>query len=106
MTTIDFLTLAMTLAVGGVLGAFFFGGLWWTVQKGTVSRHPALWFLGSLVVRTTVVLVGFYYVSGRHWERMLACLLGFILARCVVTRLVGRPDDRHPSPIKEADHAA
>lgn len=104
MNMIEFL--AMALAAGGGLGAFFFGGLWWTVQKGTVSRHPALWFLGSLVIRTAVVLAGFYYVSDRHWERMLACLLGFIIARAVVTRLVGRPTTRPPSPIKEADHAA
>ena len=37
-----------------LLGAFFFGGLWWTVQKGVTSETPALWFLGSLLLRTGV----------------------------------------------------
>ena len=37
---------------GALLGAFFFGGLWWTVQKGVTSEQPALWFLGSLLLRT------------------------------------------------------
>ena len=39
---------------GALLGAFFFGGLWWTVQKGVASERPALWFLGSLLLRTGI----------------------------------------------------
>ena len=38
------LTLVLALAAGGVLGAIFFGGLWWTVRKGVSSPQPALWF--------------------------------------------------------------
>jgi hypothetical protein len=26
-------------------------------------------------------LAGFYAVSGGHWDRLLACLLGFVIAR-------------------------
>ena len=48
----DFLPLALALVTGFVLGAFFFGGLWWTVHKGVTSETPALWFLGSLLLRT------------------------------------------------------
>jgi hypothetical protein len=33
-------------------------------------------------------MVGFYLVSGNHWERLVACLLGFVVARIVVTRLI------------------
>jgi F1F0 ATPase subunit 2 len=29
---------------GLLLGAIFFGGLWWTVRKGVSSKRPALWF--------------------------------------------------------------
>ena len=36
---------------GGLLGTMFFGGLWWTVRTGVSSQRPALWFLGSLVLR-------------------------------------------------------
>jgi hypothetical protein len=43
-------------------------------------------------------------VSGGHWERLLACLLGFVIARLIVTRLTG-PADRTINPAKEASHA-
>ena len=78
--------LALALATGVLLGAFFFGGLWWTVQKGVTSDRPALWFLGSLLVRTTMILAGFYFVSQGHWSRLAMCLLGFVIARLIVVR--------------------
>jgi F1F0 ATPase subunit 2 len=72
---------------GGVLGAVFFGGLWWTIRRGVSSQQPALWFLGSVLARMSVALAGFYFVSGGHWERLVACLLGFVTARLAVTKL-------------------
>jgi F1F0 ATPase subunit 2 len=79
------LALALPWLAGAALGAIFFGGLWWTVRKGVSSQQPALWFFGSLLVRMSVTLAGFYFVSGGHWERLLLCLLGFVVARLVVT---------------------
>jgi F1F0 ATPase subunit 2 len=81
------LTLGAALAVGLLLGAIFFGGLWWTVVRGVLSPRPALWFIGSKLLRMAIVLGGFYLVGGDRWERWLACLLGFALARVVVWRL-------------------
>jgi F1F0 ATPase subunit 2 len=91
------LTLVLAWLAGGVLGAIFFGGLWWTVRKGMSSKQPALWFLGSLLLRTTMALVGFYFTSGGHWERLLVCFLGFVLARPVVTWLT-RPTEASHAP--------
>jgi len=99
------LSLVLALVTGVLLGATFFGGLWWTVRKGVSSRQPALWFFGSLLVRTSIALVGFYLVSGRHWERLLACIVGFVIARFIVSRLTGPPVEHHNSPAKEAGHA-
>ena len=79
--------LALTFVMGGLLGAIFFGGLWWTVRRGVLSERPALWFVSSFVLRTGLVLTGFYVVSAGQWERLLVCLLGFIAARLIVTRL-------------------
>jgi F1F0 ATPase subunit 2 len=89
-------TLALMLAwlAGGLLGAIFFGGLWWTVRKGVSSGQPALWFFGSLLLRTSVVLAGFYVVSRGRWPPLLLCLLGFVLARPVVAWLI-RPPGAH-----------
>lgn len=101
----EWLTLALALATGLLLGAFFFGGLWWTVRKGVSSKRPALLFLASLLLRTGVVIAGFYVASDGHWQRLLACLLGFAITRFIVTRLVGPPVEYHNSAAREAGHA-
>jgi F1F0 ATPase subunit 2 len=81
----------MALFAGILLGAVFFGGLWWTVSKGLSAKRPALWFIVSLALRTAVTLTGFYFVSGGDWKRLLACLFGFIIARFIVTRWTASP---------------
>ena len=101
----EMVTLVLTLVAGGLLGAMFFGGLWWTVQKGVSSKHPALWFSTSLLLRMSIALAGFYFVSGGDWDRLLACLLGFVIARFVVTQLTGPPVEPHNSAAKETAHA-
>jgi len=99
------LTLALALMAGVLLGAMFFGGLWWTVQKGVSSKQPAIWFFGSLLLRMSIVLAGFYFVSGGHWDRLLMCLFGCVIARFIVTRLIGPPAEHHNGPAKEVGHA-
>jgi F1F0 ATPase subunit 2 len=74
-------------AAGLAIGAFFFGGLWWTVTRGLYSERPALWFFGSWMLRTGVALAGFYFVGREDWQRWSACLLAFIAARLLVQRL-------------------
>ena len=80
------LSLASALIAGVLLGAIFFGGLWWTVRQGVLSKQPVLWFLGSLLLRMCIVLLGFYFIFGDNWQRLLAGLLGFVIARIIVTR--------------------
>ena len=86
--------LLAALAAGLLLGAFFFGGLWWTVNKGVSSDRPALWFFVSMLLRMCVTLAGFYFVGREDWRRWLLCLLGFVLARLVVKWLT-RPPVKH-----------
>lgn len=81
----------LALLAGMLLGAAFFGGLWWTVKKGLASPRPAQWFIGSLLLRTGIVLAGFYVVAGSDWKRLLACLSGFIIVRFIATRLAATP---------------
>jgi len=98
------LILVLALATGVLLGAIFFGGLWWTVQKGVSSKRPALWFFGSLLLRTSIALVGFYFIARGHWERLLVCLLGFAMARLIVMRLT-RAAEKPTYLAQEASHA-
>jgi F1F0 ATPase subunit 2 len=89
--------LALALAAGLLLGAMFFGGLWWTVAKGLESPNPAVWFLGSMVLRMAVLVTGFAIIGGDDWRRWAMCLLGTVLARVIVKRLTF---------VMEAGHAA
>ena len=98
------LSLVLALGTGVLLGAMFFGGLWWTVQKGVSSKRSALWFFGSLLLRTSIALAGFYFIARGHWERLLACLLGFVIARLIVTRLT-RGAEKPTYLAQEASHA-
>jgi F1F0 ATPase subunit 2 len=99
----EILLLTPALSAGVALGAVFFGGLLWTVRKGVASAQPALWFLGSMLLRMAIALAGFYFVSGGHWERLLSCLAGFVLARVVVTRWSRSAESR---TVREAGYAS
>jgi F1F0 ATPase subunit 2 len=109
----DALIPALAVLAGFLLGAVFFGGLSWTVRKGVSSQNPALWFFCSLVLRMSIALTGFYFVGRGHWERLLLCLLGFVLARLLVVHLTRPsggnkarpPGENQVRPIPEANHA-
>lgn len=98
------LSLGLALAAGVLLGAVFFGGLWWTIRRGVASKRPAIWFVGSMLLRTCIVVLGFYLVSGGNWQRLLASLFGFIIARLIVTRLT-RVMAQPGQLVQEAGHA-
>ena len=98
------LSLVLAFVSGLLLGAMFFGGLWWTVLKVASSKRPALWFFGSLLLRTSIALAGFYFIARGHWERLLVCLLGFVIARLIVTRLT-RAAEKPTYMAREASHA-
>lgn len=86
----------LAVAAGAGLGAFYFGGLWWTLGRILDSLSPASepkvpfgLALGSFVVRTVITLAGFYLVANGDWIRLLLCLAGFLLARTVLVRRWG-----------------
>jgi F1F0 ATPase subunit 2 len=101
----DAFFLVLAFVTGVLLGAIFFGGLWWTVRRGVSSKQPALWFFGSLLVRMSATLVGFYLVGAGHWERLMLCLLGFVIARLAVTCLTRPSRINRARPVQEAAHA-
>lgn len=93
--------LVLALLAGASLGAVFFGGLWWTIRRALSSKRPAAWFLGSLVLRTAVAISGFYLVAHGDWRRLLACVLGFFLARLLATLLAREPAEKRSQTIRE-----
>lgn len=81
MNVMLWLSFALSLVIGGLLGVFFFGGLWWTVQRLSDSSSPYLLLLASFVVRMAVIMAGFYLLLAWGWQHMLAALAGLLIAR-------------------------
>ena len=73
--------------IGMLLGALFFGGLWWTVRRGLTAANPALWFGVSALSRMAMTLSGLYYVARAGWPSLVASLCGLLIARVAATRL-------------------
>ncbi len=76
--------MAMAFIVGILLGGLFFFGLWITVKQAIASKYTALWFLASSLLRTGLVIVGFYYMAQANWQRLFIGVLGFLVARSLV----------------------
>ena len=93
----EILSLLFALLEGAILGLFFFAGLWWTVRKLESTKQVALLFLGSMLLRTSVVVLGFYFILGDNWLRLLAGLLGFIIVRIIATRVTRIADQSENS---------
>jgi F1F0 ATPase subunit 2 len=84
----SWMAITFSLLGGVLLGLFYFGGLWLTVRGLPNSRHPALLTMGSFLSRTLVTLAGFYFIMGGRVENLLASLLGFLLARQILFKMI------------------
>ncbi|MEE4608697.1 MAG: ATP synthase subunit I [Desulfobacteraceae bacterium] len=90
--SVDWLDALLTMSAGAGTGAFYFGGLWWTVRRLPGTRRPAGLSLASFLLRAAAVMAVFYLLadgSPVHWIQLLA---GFTLARLVLLRRIGRAE--------------
>lgn len=67
--------------VGIILGIFFFGGLYLTIDKLKKVRSPGLLFILSFLLRMAVLLLGLYFLSKSGYIEMLLALLGIIIVK-------------------------
>jgi F1F0 ATPase subunit 2 len=86
----DNIALVLAALAGVLLGVIFFGGLLWTVKRGLASQRPALWFFVSLLLRMGIAVAGFYFIGQGELPRLVACLIGFVIARLLVTGLAAK----------------
>jgi F1F0 ATPase subunit 2 len=93
--TLQVLPLAAAFIAGLALGLVYFGGLWLTVRQLAAGRWPVPAAFASLALRTAAAIAGFWYVMDGSWQRLLACLAGFMLVRLVMV-----------SRMRAADRAA
>ena len=97
----EVISLLPALFAGIILGIIFFGGLLLTVRMGLSSKRPTLIFMGSMIIRMAIVVIGFYYVGGDSWQRILVCLGGFLIARIAITQITKRNKQTKSVSIKE-----
>jgi F1F0 ATPase subunit 2 len=81
----DWSVAAWGFMTGSALGGVFYGGLWWTVRRVS-GKAIGRWLMGSFLLRTLAVLIGFFAVARGPWQGLAACVTGFVVARVVVTR--------------------
>ncbi len=75
--------------LGGItLGVLFFGGLYFSVDKLTTVKYPALMMLGSTVLRMFVLLGGVYLLMSGDVKNAAASLVGIVLAKFTMIYLV------------------
>lgn len=91
----DPLGLVVAALAGVAIGALFFAALWLSLHVTAVRAYGAFWLPLCALLRIGATLAGFYWVAAGDWQRLLACVAGFMLARVVATRLA-RPL-RHPA---------
>jgi F1F0 ATPase subunit 2 len=80
------MSLSLAVLAGLLLGLFYFGGLWLTVRRLPSSKRPGMLMLGSFTARLLITLCGFVLLMDGNWERIVACMAGFLATRFVITR--------------------
>jgi len=83
------------MALGLLLGAMYFAGLWWTVARVDRWRRPGRALALSFVLRAAVLLAGVYLLARAGIGPLALGLLGLVLAR-VALSLVLLPTKRVP----------
>lgn len=73
---------------GALAGLVFFGGLRWTVTRLATRRNPALWAMGSFLVRSAIVVGLFLLMLDGSLVRGLAGLVGLVVVRTLVVGAV------------------
>jgi len=106
MTINNIFMLLLAATGGGLLGVFYFTGLRWTLRKSITSQWAALWFSFSFLLRSSVCLFGIYWIGANDFTRILACLVGFILARTIVMKLTGDSAFAGDPETHESRHAS
>lgn len=105
MAGIDAGTLLLSLGAGGVLGFFYFGGLWLTVRHLPRTQRPGLWVLASFGGRLAVLLPLLLWLGAGHFDRLLVATLGLLVVRQVLTKWWGSERESRRLGESHGDHA-
>ena len=89
MTQADLLSWGLASIWGAGLGLFYFGGLWWTLRSLPGKPHPRARLGLSFVLRTSIALLGFWFVIEKDVYAFFFTIGTFFLTRLFLTRKLG-----------------
>jgi F1F0 ATPase subunit 2 len=81
--------LLASLLAGGLIGLFYFGGLWLTIRYVTEAKGSNWLLLASFVGRAAVTVALFVWLVNGRLPHLITALLGFFLMRTVLIRRLG-----------------
>lgn len=82
---------AASVALGLLLGAAYFGGLWWTLTRLARWRCPGWALAASFVVRGALLLGVLALVARQGVAPLLLVLAGFLAARVALAARLRSP---------------
>ncbi len=77
--------MALTLALGALIGALYFGGLWWTLARLGRWRRPALALSVSFLARALPALAVFVLLARLGPMPLALALVGFLVMRLALS---------------------
>jgi len=86
--TYDLYCYVMPFIAGIIVSLLYHIGLWWTVKALPSSQRPALLSIGSFYIRMGITLSVFYLVMNNSWQRLVVCLLGFLVVKFTMTHML------------------
>ena len=92
LSGLDGVQLGTGLGVGLILGVLYLLGLWFTVRQVAATGRQGL-LIVSFVVRAGLLPLGLYFLARVGIQALVAALVGFLLARWFMTRLLGTGGD-------------
>lgn len=84
MVAIDLQSGIEACLAGVGLAVFYCALLWLAVRRLGTSSRPIAWLAATALPRLGVPLAGFYWIMEGGWQRLLACLAGFVLTRLAI----------------------
>ena len=95
--------LVLAIVSGVVLGVFYFGGLWLTVNRSVKSKRPHLWSFGSFVVRAAVFAGVVVLLARIHPILVIACFVPFVITRVIMLGWLGPRPTRRPTDVEKEE---
>ncbi|MFO7539380.1 MAG: ATP synthase subunit I [Chloroflexota bacterium] len=83
----------LSLLAGGLIGLFYFGGLWLTIRYVTAGKGSTWLLLASFVGRMAVAVGALVWLVNGRLPHLITALLGFFLIRTVLIRRLGLSED-------------